>query len=96
MPNFHTVYVSELGVPFIEEAQEYESEHEAALDAARCFTPIPNDEGKYFVVPVIVKTHDGKSVILDSYDHITVMTPEELAEIKATEQRQRQGYQIVE
>ena len=87
MPSYHTVYVSKLGVPFIEEAQEYESEQEAALDAARCFTPIPNDEGKLVTVPVIVKTHDGKSVILDSYDHITVMTPEELSAIKQQEQQ---------
>lgn len=89
MPRLHTVYVSKLGVPFIEEAQEFDSELKAVMEAADCFTPSPDKDGRNHVVPVIVKTHDGKYVALTGVDHINVLTPEELEQIKRQEAAHR-------
>lgn len=89
MPKFHTVYITKLGVPYIEEAQEYETEQDAAIDASNCFTPQRDEKGNYHHVPVAVTTVENRTVILTDVDHITVMTPEELASAREAEKRQQ-------
>lgn len=85
MPNFHTVYVTKLGVPFVEEAQEYDSEFDAAADAARTFVPTKDEKGNYHQSPVVVKTIEERAVVLTDVDHIRVMTPEELRQAQEEE-----------
>lgn len=87
MPMFHTVYVTKLGVPFFEEGQNYESEQDAAADAAQTFLPTKDEKGVYHHSPVLVKTLEGRYVALTEVDHIRIMTPEELAELQEQERR---------
>lgn len=87
MPMFHTVYVTKLGVPFVEEGQTYESESDAASDAASTFLPTKDEKGAYHHSPVLVKTLEGRYVVLTEVDHIRVMTPEELAQAQEQERR---------
>jgi sensor histidine kinase regulating citrate/malate metabolism len=91
MPMFHTVYVTKLGVPFIEEAQEYEDERSAASDAAQCFLPTRDENGNYHSVPSIVKTIGDRYVVLTNVDHIRVMTPEELNQAQEEERRAQEA-----
>lgn len=85
MSLFHTVYITPLGVPFIEEAQEYEDEFQAAADAAQCFLPTKDHNDNYHMSPVVVKTIEGKAVVITKIDHIRVLTPEELRETQEQE-----------
>lgn len=87
MPRFYAVYVTKLGVPFIEGAQEYESERDAANDAASTFIPTRDEKGNYHHSPVMVKTLEGRYIVLTDIDHIRIMTPEELAEAQEQERR---------
>ena len=92
MPQFHTVYITKLGVPFIEEAQEYQTEQDAAIDASHCFTPQKDEKGNYHSVPVAVTTVEKRTVVLTDVDHITVMTPEELARVQDQERQQQEAH----
>lgn len=90
MPDYHVVYVTKLGVPFIEEAQEYPSRTAAVEDAAHEFSPVPDRDGRLRYPNVRVVTHDGQEVVLPGYDHLYAFTPEELQKIQAEERRQQQ------
>lgn len=87
MPSYHTVYVTKLGVPFVEEAQEFESEAGAALAAGDVFNSQRDEKGNYHSTPVAVTTVEGRTVILTEVDHITVMTPEELKRAQEQEKQ---------
>lgn len=87
MPKFHTVYITKLGVPFFEEAQEYDTEFDAASDAASTFLPTKDENGNYHESPVLMKTIEGRAVVLTDIDHIRIMTPEELADMQEQERR---------
>lgn len=93
MPKYHTVYVTKLGVPFIEEAEEFSDEIEAVEAAANSFAPVRDNEGRLHFSPVRVNTYDGKSVVVSGFDHISAMTPEELSQIKQHEQAQLEAQQ---
>lgn len=89
MPSYHVVYVSKLGIPFIEEAEEFPSEIDAVEAAANAFAPVRDAEGTLHYSPIRIQTHDGKSVVLSGFDHINVLSPEELAMIQQQERMQR-------
>lgn len=82
---FHTVYITRLGVPFIEEEQEFPDAANALLAAADEFAPTKDDKGNLHFSPVAVKTVDGKWVVIPDYDHILVWTTEELKQIQEQE-----------
>lgn len=83
MPRYHAVYVTRLGVPFIEEAEEHPNEDSVVEAAAKSFAPVRDGEGRLHYSPIRIRTHDGKSVVVSGFDHITAMTPDELEQLKA-------------
>lgn len=90
MSRYHVVYVTKLGVPFIEEAQEHSSEVGALAEAVKAFAPTYDQyTGDREYDPVVVKTHEGKFAVLHDYDHLSVMTPEELQGILQREAEAR-------
>lgn len=95
MPDFHAVYVTKIGVPFIEKAESFRSEVEAIEAAANAFSPHRDNEGRIHYSPVRIETHDGKHIVLAGFEYIQILTPEELREITEQEQRQQQMMQGV-